>query len=363
MITTTSHSVSFWPCCINIQRAICAIASVWFGLMICAPIPVALALPTADELLKQLNISARDQQGIREGKIVAWTASEGSDRELAFGMALLAKTKGENIVQLFREASAFQTIEAGLTAHGKITGGGVLDDFADVRLEPNGEEEALRYLEVEPGDLLNLEAEEIAAFRALKSDLKGGAVPVQKVEGLIRQGLLARYQAYRMKGLAGIAPYERKSRHRLLAGDELTLATKQAKLVAKYLPSVYDAMSNYPIVKTKEGEAVEEQYYWLNVELSGRPLYVLSHRMLFRVGEAHVVLDRHFYSSHDYNCLQQGLVALPTNDGMLITYLRRVSTDQVAGFGAKVKHPVARALMVSPIKGLLEALRAKAETR
>jgi hypothetical protein len=331
--------------------------------MICGPIPDAVALPTADELLKQLNISARDQQGIRDGKIVTWTASEGSDRELAFGMALLAKTKGENIGQLFREASAFQTIEAGLTAHGKITGGGVLDDFADVRLEPNGEEEALRYLEAEPGDVLNLEAEEIAAYRTLKSSVKGGAVPVQKVERLIRQGLLARYQAYKTKGLAGIAPYERKSKHRLLAGDELTLATKQAKLVAKYLPFVYDVMSNYPIVKTKEGEAVEEQYYWLNVELSGRPLYVLSHRMLFRVDEAYAVLDRHFYSSHDYNCLQQGLVALPTDDGMLITYLRRVSTDQVAGFGSKVKHPLARALMVSPIKGLLEALRVKAETQ
>jgi hypothetical protein len=84
--------------------------------------------------------------------------------------------------------------------------------------------------------------------------------------------------------------------------------------------------------------------------------------MLFRVGEVYAVLDRHFYSSHDYNCLQQGLVALPTDEGMLVIYLRRISTDQVAGFGSKVKHPVARALMVSPVKRLLEALRAKAET-
>jgi len=361
MITTAIHSTGRWLCFINVQRAICAIGTVWLGLMLCEPIPNALAMPTADELLKQLNISARDQRSIQEGKIVIWTASEGSDRELALGMALLVKTKGENIVQLFREASAFNTMESKLRAHGRITGEGMLDDFADVRLEPNGEAEALRYLEAEPGDVLNLEAEEIAAFRALKLAGEDGAVPVQKVEELIRQGLLARYQAYHTKGLTGIAPYERKSGHRLLAGDELTLATKQAKLVAKYLPSVYDALSNYPPAKTKEGETVEDQYYWLNVELSERPLYVLSHRMLFQVGEAYAVVDRHFYSSHEYNCLQQGLVALPTDDGMLITYLRRVSTDQVAGFGSKVKHPLARALMVSPIKRLLEGLRAKAE--
>ena len=85
--------------------------------------------------------------------------------------------------------------------------------------------------------------------------------------------------------------------------------------------------------------------------------------MLFRVDEAYAVLDRHYYSSHDYNCLQQGLVAFPTDEGMLVVYLRRVSTDQVAGFGSKVKHPLARVLMVSPIKHLLEALRAKAETQ
>ena len=357
------HSASHWSCFTNIRRAICAIGSFWFGLVVCGTSPNAWALPTAEELLKQLNISASDQKGIQEGKIVIWTATEGSDRELAVGMALLVKTKGENIVQLFREASSFSTMESVLTAHGRITSNGVLDDFADVRLEPKGEEEALRYLEVEPGDLLNLDAEEIAAFRALKSAVKGGAVPVQQVEGLIRQMLLARYQAYKTKGLAGIAPYERKSKHRLLAGDELTIANKQSKLVAKYLPSVYDTMSNYPIVKIKEGEPVEEQYYWLNVDFSGRPLYLLSHRMLFRVGEAYAVLDRHFYSSHEYNCLQQGLIAIPTDDGMLITYLRRVSTDQVAGFGTKVKHPLARALMVSPIKHLLEGLRAKAETQ
>ena len=42
-------------------------------------------------------------------------------------------------------------------------------------LAPNGEKEALRYLEVEPGDDLNLDAKEMAAFRALNSASKDGA--------------------------------------------------------------------------------------------------------------------------------------------------------------------------------------------
>ena len=363
MTITTSHYASFWPCCINIRRAICAIVSVWLWLMLCGPVPDAVALPTPDEILQELQISVSDQQSIRKGNIVTWTGSEGSDRELALGMAVLVKTNGENILQLFREAGAFNTMESVFTAHGRIAGDGAPDDFAGVRLEPNGENEAKRYLEAEPGDVLNLDAKEIAAFGALMSAGKDGAVPVQMVEALIREQLLARYQAYHKKGLAGITPYERKSGHHILANNELALATKQAKLVAKYLPSVYEAVVNYPAAKIKDGEELEDQYYWLNIELSGRPIYVLSHRMLFRIGEAYVVVDRHFYASHDYNSLQQGMVVLPTKDGMLVTYLRRVSTDQVAGFGSGVKRSVARALMAPHIKGLLEALRSRAEKR
>lgn len=322
---------------------------------------LALALPTADEVLNELQISAGDQQNIREGKIVTWSASEGSERELALGMALLVKTKGENIVELFREASALKSMGSVITAHGKIDGTPAA--FARVKLEPNGEKEARRYLEVEPGDELNLDAKEMAAFRALKSGGKEGGTPVQKVETLIREELLARYQAYHTKGLAGIAPYERKSGHQIHASDELSLAAKQSSLVAKHLPSVYDTLINYPVAKLKEGEVREEHFYWLNIELFGRPTYVLSHRMLFRIGEAYVVLDRHFYASHDYNSLQQGMAALPTKDGMLVYVLNRVSTDQVGGFGSGMKHPVSRALMGPYIKDLLEALRAKAEKR
>ncbi len=190
------------------RRIVTATVCVWIGVTFSGPILEAATVPTADEILRELNISDSDRQSIREGKIVKWTTSEGSDRELAIGMALLAKTKGATIVELFREASAFK-VEGAITAHGKITGDGTLADFARVKLEPNGEKEAQRYLNVEPGEKLNLDAKEIAAFRALKSSGEAGAVPVKEVEAQVRQTLLSRYQAYRTKGLSGIAPYQR----------------------------------------------------------------------------------------------------------------------------------------------------------
>jgi hypothetical protein len=360
MATTTFSSGLFHNRVIDFLGATRVVVSICVGLVLYSPVLEASALPPVEELLQELQLSDSDRQSVREGNIVTWTATEGSDRELALGMVLLVKTKAENLTDLFREAATFMNIKV-ITAFGKIGNEGTLADFAGVTLAPNGEKEARRYLEVKPGEDLNLDAKEMAAFRALNSASKDGAVPIQKVEALIREGLLARYQAYHTKGFAGVAPYARKSGPHLLASDELSIATKQSRLLAKYLPSVYEVLIKYPATTLKQGEKFEEQFSWINSEVSDRPTYTLSHRMLFQVGEAYVFVDRHYYASHEYNCLQQGAAALPTGDGTVVVYLSRVSTEQVAGFGSSMKHSAARALMTPYFKDLLEVLRAKAE--
>ena len=51
-------------------------------------------------------------------------------------------------------------------------------------------------------------------------------------------------------------------------------------------------------------------------------------------------LDRHYYASHDYNSMLQGVAALPTKDGTLvILHLVRVSTDQVGGLDLRRNIP------------------------
>jgi hypothetical protein len=347
------------PCFMTRRIVTCVALSIWIGLTINGSILEAATLPTADEILRDLSLSDSDRADIRQGKIVKWSATEGSDRELAVGMVLLAKTKATSFVEIFREASAYKE-EKSVTAHGEITGDGTLADFAGVKLEPNGEKEALRYLSAGPGDELNLDEKEIAAFRALKPAGGKVAVSAEEVEALVRQSLLSRYQAYRAKGLAGIAPYERKNGLRLHASEELSLAIKQMKLLAKYVPSVHAALLNYPAAKDGQ-KALEEHFYWLNLDLFGRPTYALSHRMLFHVGDVYFASDRHFYTSHDYNSLQQGVAAIPTKDGTLVITLVRVSTDQVGGFGSSTKHSISRALMGPYFIGLYETLRAKAE--
>src|SRR5262245_23079649 len=359
--TSADSNSSVLPrCVVNLLHATRAAVSICVAVVLCGPVLEAWALPPADEVLQELQISDGDRQRIRDGEIVTWSATEGSDREIAVGMALLVKAKAENLTNLFREAAAVMNVKV-ITSFGKIGNEGTLADFSGVVLAPNGKEEAQRYLAAEPGDDLNLDAGELAGFRALKSASKDGAVHIQKVEALIRKGLLARYQAYHTKGLTGVAPYARKRGRLLLPSDEMSISIKQTKWVAKYLPSVYDVLVKYPATTLKQFEEFEEQFFWINSEVFDRPTYSLSHRMLFKVGEAYLFVDRQYYASHDYNCLHQGTVAIPTEGGTVVVYLSRVSTDQVAGFGSSMKKSASRILMAPYFKDVLEALRARAE--
>lgn len=320
---------------------ICMVASVVSCLTIGNPIQPALAVHTADEVLKALPLSDSQKQDVLNGKVVKWTTTEAGERELAVGVVMLMKAKPENAARLFRGAEGYKQIEA-VTAHGSISGKGTEADFANMVLEPNGEKEAGRYLDAEPGDDLNLDSKEIAAFQALKTKTKDGGVNQKAVEAQIRKNLLARLQAYQAKGLAGMSPYERGDNEERLSNQEILLSVDAAKLLTQHYPKFSEMLHNYP---NTDMTGVEESFFWLNIEVFSRPLLVLSHRMLYKDGDTYVASDRHFYASREYNTLQAGGGVWPKGDSSLIAYLYRVSTDQVGGFGSSAKHPISRALM------------------
>ncbi len=339
------------------------IAFAAFSLWLAATIPSqaveAAPLPSADEIMKELHLSDSDQERVRRGDIVDWSPSEGSDRELALGMVFLIKAKPEDLEKMYREAIILKEVSV-ITAHGRISGEGTMADLAGVKLEPNGEKEAHRYLNAEPGDELNLDTKEMAAFHTLKSAGTNGEESVKKVETLVRQTLLSRYQAYRTKGLPGIAPYERGHGHQRNAGEELLLSTKELSGVAKHLPAFHNFLLNYPNgLPQDEAKNLEEFFYWLNIDVFGRPTYVLVHRMLYHVGDAAFAVERQYYTSHDYNSMLQGIAVLPTKDGTFLFYIGRVSTDQVAGFTSAALHPISRAITAPYIKGMFKDLQHK----
>lgn len=343
------------------------LAVVAVSLLVClavgAPARAETKLPPVEEVLRDLQFKPDELQRAKGGSIVERSGKEGSERELLIAFALLAKAKPEDVAKLYREARDLETVKV-IKSHGRISGEGSLADFAKAVLQPNPDKEAKRYLDAEPGDTLNLDKQEIAAFQALKSASKGKDVPVKDVEQLVRQSLLNRLQAYRTKGLDGIAPYQRGRSAQLSAGDELRLATKQSVYLAKYLPAFHNVLMNYPAGKEKvKNEKFEESFYWYNLELFDRPTFVLTHRLAMLADYAYVAVERQFYASHEYNSMQQIVAALQTKDGTLLLYVGRVSTDQVAGFTSAAAHPVARNVMAPYIKDMFEGIRSRVEKK
>lgn len=341
-------------------------ARVFALLLICGALDVtispleAAAGPNTDEMLADLPISDNDRRKIMEGEIIQWTTMESSDREIVVGKVLLVREKNPNdLIEILRQAIGLK-IDPDISAFGSIEGQGTTSDFAGVKLEPRGDKEARLYLKTAPGDGFNLSSEEILALQTLNVEGQAPADAVASVEQQLRIMLLDRYQAYRVKGLSGIDSYARDGGTELQPSDELAQAIMAEKTLEKYAPSFQKILLKYP---ENSPEGLEEWFYWLNIEVDSRPVFVLSHRLAIQSGDSFLVSDRHFYVSREYNSMQTVGGLLPTAEGTLVLYLYRISTDQVAGFGSSIKRAAARKVAGKPIEQLIERLRTSAEKR
>ena len=176
----------------------------------------------------------------------------------------------------------------------------------------------------------------------------------EQVEDAVRRLLLARYQAYRAKGLAGIAPYARGSDKQSQPADDLRRATEAAKGVKKYAPAFYDVLMNYP-----QGipAGLTQHFFYIRYAMSGRPVFALRQRLALPVEDAYVIADRDFYVSSGYNDTQAVAALLPVEGGTVVAYLNRTTTDQLGGFGASAKQAIGRGMMAKQISAIFEKAR------
>lgn len=327
------------------------ISALSVGFILCAAGTSAWAVPTLEELMADFDFGKDDVQRVRNGELVKTTTTETSNREIAAVMVFEVKAPVQKLIKFFEMGSGFRN-DPQVQSATEISGDGTLDDFKRIVLRPGGDKEAKRYLDAEPGDALNLSAAEIATFEALKGS--GAASPAQ-VEPAVRQMLLARYQAYRTQGLAGIAPYARGKDTQSQAADALRRATEAAKGVKKYAPAFHDTLLNYPQSKPA---GLRERFFCIHYAMGGRPNFTLRHRLALPVDDAYVVADREFYVSHDYNETQAVGGLLPVTDGTVVVYLNRTTTDQLGGFGASAKQAIGRTMMAKQISEIFEKSRA-----
>ena len=307
----------------------------------------SLALTPLDELLLEF-YGTNEVQQLRDGKLLQDTVESGSERELAVRFALLVNAPPEEIRQVFMSASKKKESDPSIIDLGLIEREeGSLEDFDAVTLMPKKDSMTKAYRNASPGSDLNLSQQEIDAFNELSDD--------EEVEQKLRSILLDRYQAYRKSGLSGIPPYRRNGGKDYHPSDDLKRKVKIATILQREAPDFHRYLTDYP---NAQPDGLEESFKWMTFEIDSKPTISLVHRMGQLHGNVYVFAERHFYVSRSHNCIQGVGGAFPTEEGTVLLYLVRTTTDQVSGFGSSTKRAIGSRIMGGQMAANFERARA-----
>ena len=325
---------------------VAALAAVSAAPLLAAP-HTAQAQPSADQMLTEMGLSASDKQRVLSGEFVTADIPSVSERDLSFAIAFLVKTSPDALdKQIVR--GDLVTADAQVQSYGEIKGAGSLADFAKLQLTS---EEAATLGGAKAGDAINLSASEIAAFASARA---GGPGAIQEQ---LQKMLLARYQAYRASGLAGIAPYDRGGGRTTDLAADLKKASEATPGLKKYLPAFRAVLLGYPKMAAPQ---MRESFFWVKSIIEGKPTYVLAHLMAVPDGAARAVTRRQYYASTGYNGEQSVAGFLPVKEGTVVVYTSHAFTDQVTGFGGSMKRSIGSGIMAKKMKEIFEAGRKKA---
>jgi len=313
-----------------------------------AAAPARAELPPTETLLTDLGLSAAAIADAKAGKIVTRKVAAAHERDLASSFAFFVPVAPAAFVEQLRSGLLTQ-VDPATISRGSIAGAASLADFAKLALTPDGAARAKRYTAPDAAESLNLSAEEQAAFAKL-----GAGASVAAVEAQVRAALLARVQAYRAKGLDGIAPYLRESGGTRDVGGDLRASLESVSGLRKHAPNAYAAMAGYP---RSLPAGSEDRFSWVQLKAHGLPTLVLNQGLIVPDGEAFIAMQRQFYVSEGFNSEQAIAGILPTEGGSIVLYVNHTSTDQVAGFGGGAKRSIGSKLMASQLQDIFKKMQ------
>jgi hypothetical protein len=324
------------------RRILTLLLAVGAGVMLGLP-NISLAQPSADQLLTDMGLASDDKQRVLSGEFVTAKIGSVSERDLAFAIAFLVKAAPDALSKQI-VAGELITADAQVQAHGEFTGAGSLANLAGLQVTSD---EVKALSNAKAGDALNLSTSEIAAFKAVQA----GNPPA--IQQQLQRMLLARYQAYRTSGLAGIAAYDRGGQSTDAAAD-LRRASQAAKGLEKYMPAFHAVLLGYPQATVP---GMKENFFWMKSNIEGKPTYVLTHILAVSDGVARAIVRRQYYVSTGYNGEQSVAGFLPVQGGTVVVTTSHAFTDQVAGFGGSMKRNIGSSMMASKMKQIYDTGR------
>ncbi len=292
-----------------------------------------------------MRLSTADRQRVLSGEFVMADVPSVSERDLSFAIAFLAKTAPKTLGKHVMTGNLV-TADAQVQTWGELKGAGSVADFARLNIT-NDEAQALSAAKA--GDALNLSTGEVAAFTG------AGGAPQATVQTL-RKTLLARYQAYRTSGLAGIAPYDRGGGRSTDHAADLRKASEAAAGLKKYVPAFHAVLLGYPKATAPH---MRESFFWVKSIIEGKATYILTHLMATPDGGAYALARRQYYASANYNGEQSVAGFLPAADVTVVVFASHAFTDQVTGYGGSMKRSMGSGIMARKMREIFDAGRKK----
>jgi hypothetical protein len=303
----------------------------------------AYAQPSADQVLSDMHLSAGDRRKVLAGEFVTADVPSVSERDLSFAIAFLVKTSPAALGKQVMSGNLV-TADSQVQSWGELKGTGSAADFARLKITAD---EAKALSKAKPGDALNLSADEVAALKSA-----GGSADA--VLEALRKILLARHQAYRTSGLAGIAPYDRGSGRTTDHGADLRKASESSAGLKKYVPAFQATLLNYPKASVPQ---MQESFFWVKSIIEKKPTYILTHLMAAPENSAYALVRRQYYASTNYNGEQSVAGFLPVPDGTVVVLASHAFTDQVTGVGGSLKRSIGSGVMARKMREIFDAGR------
>ena len=223
--------------------------------------------------------------------------------------------------------------------------------FSGIGYAEEESDEVAKLLRVKAGSEFNLSSREIGEFRSLGGTKNGTRESVSaKTADLLRERLLA----YLDNGLESVEPYARSGGKTASPRRELTVAFSALELLERYFPAFYTGLLRFPEPLPDD---TLSRFYWIKRRASGRPTYVLAHRLEQHRDDYTIAAELHFYVGHSYNSMLTVIACVPVEAGTLVLSANRLFTDKVTGFGSSLKKRIGRRQIVDAMAEHFEALR------
>ncbi|MBW2390373.1 MAG: hypothetical protein JRG89_18370 [Deltaproteobacteria bacterium] len=301
----------------------------------------AIADPAKPSLAELLDGTILEKKvgDILKGEKVSVAAPETTRREMAVGIACLIPPGRTTSLELFHNSEAIMPEDYRDTS-GPIDPANPEAGLATLEFGKNGRGEVKRYLSAEPGWEISLSSEEIAGFRALEP--KAGEEHTT-VEAELRRMLAERVRSYHLRGLAGIADFDRGEDGKSSVSQDLRDSTVASVGIQKRMPTAYRALTAYPLII--EGVEGKSFYFWTRARGLGRTLFMLNQRLTADVDGGSIVVERQFYATEFFAAGQTLTGIIPVQEGTLFFYVNHSFVDRWKGFGTGAKRNIGRTMI------------------